>query len=272
MTTFDHIFRDFGLSEREVQIYLTLLEIGPQPASVLARRFGLPRSTAQFVAEKLATSGFVRKLDQKGVTTYAAKDANALRHFFETQKNNTLEQYRRYEEQLTEVTPMLNKLASINDQRPKVSYYQGVKEVQQLFEDVIATGEQVDFISAIGSTCPEIVKYLRESYVPRRKKQIKKDAPTRTIVVEGSTGSNYMAAHYDKQQYIQKVIAADVFNAEVNIQIYGNKVALYAARDAASAHGVLIQSDSISNALRSMFGVLWSVAQDGTVKKSPKKK
>ena len=272
MAAFDHIFRDFGLSEREVQIYLTLLEIGPQPASVLARRFGLPRSTAQFVAEKLATSGFVRKLDQKGVTTYAAKDANALRHFFETQKNNTLEQYRRYEDQLTEVTPMLNKLASINDQRPKVSYYQGVKEVQQLFEDVIATGEQVDFISAIGSTCPEIVKYLRESYVPRRKKQMTHKTATRTIVVEGSTGSSYMATNYDADQYVQKVISPDVFNAKVNIQIYGNKVALYAAHDVASAHGVLIQSDSISSALRAMFGVLWSVAEEGSTKKSLKGK
>ena len=55
---------NLGLSEKEVEVYLALLEFGTQPASVIARKIGLPRPTALFHCRQLFEKGYVRKTKQ----------------------------------------------------------------------------------------------------------------------------------------------------------------------------------------------------------------
>jgi hypothetical protein len=44
----------FGLTAREAQVYLTLLRLGEAPASVIAKRSGLPRLSAYSILDKLS--------------------------------------------------------------------------------------------------------------------------------------------------------------------------------------------------------------------------
>ena len=47
------IFTRLGLSAKETQTFLKLLELGAQPVSVVAKHVGIPRSTMYFIVDQL---------------------------------------------------------------------------------------------------------------------------------------------------------------------------------------------------------------------------
>ena len=53
--------KTMGLSTNEVSVYLLLLQYGNQPAGVISKKAGIPRSSAQFVLESLVKKSLVSK-------------------------------------------------------------------------------------------------------------------------------------------------------------------------------------------------------------------
>lgn len=61
-----------GLNEKESRIYLILLQLGPQPVSIIAQKIGMNRSSCYAILEKLLKKGYIEKLIQEKNTNYRA--------------------------------------------------------------------------------------------------------------------------------------------------------------------------------------------------------
>ena len=66
-----------GFSEKSAEIYLRLIELGTQPASVIAQRLGYPKSTVLFLMDEMERRGIVRKTT-KSNTQYFSADITDL--------------------------------------------------------------------------------------------------------------------------------------------------------------------------------------------------
>jgi sugar-specific transcriptional regulator TrmB len=62
--------KELGFSENEIKIYITLTQLGESPASVVAKKSGLPRTTAISILNKLSESGYLSTYRHKGKIYY----------------------------------------------------------------------------------------------------------------------------------------------------------------------------------------------------------
>ncbi len=76
-----------GFSEKEAQVYLMLLRIGPSPASAIARRTGLKRATVYSVLETLANRALVTTEETQRGRKYSPHDPECLLYGLEKEKS-----------------------------------------------------------------------------------------------------------------------------------------------------------------------------------------
>ncbi len=72
------ILQNQGLTSKEIAIYTCLLELGEQPASIVARRVNLPRSGCYNVLSRLCSRGLLIQIVKNRLTHYAASSPSAL--------------------------------------------------------------------------------------------------------------------------------------------------------------------------------------------------
>src|SRR3989339_51008 len=61
------LFKTLGATEKEMQTYLKMLELGAQPVSVMAKYVGMPRSSMYAVLERLKSLHLIEEFDQHGL-------------------------------------------------------------------------------------------------------------------------------------------------------------------------------------------------------------
>src|SRR3989344_1011720 len=66
------ILQEYGLDEKEIKVYASLVEKGELNAYILAKITGIHRSTTYTILERLLTKGFISEIQKDGKTFYSA--------------------------------------------------------------------------------------------------------------------------------------------------------------------------------------------------------
>src|SRR3989338_412983 len=72
------ILEEYGLDEKEIKIYASLVEKGELNAYALAKITGIHRSTAYAVIERLSSRGFISKIQKGEKTFYSAIEVSKI--------------------------------------------------------------------------------------------------------------------------------------------------------------------------------------------------
>lgn len=75
--------KELGFNDNEVKVYLALTQLGEGPASKIAKKASLPRTTVISILEKLQNQGFVTTHKYRGVTQYWVEAPKTLKQVFE---------------------------------------------------------------------------------------------------------------------------------------------------------------------------------------------
>ena len=78
--------QEIGLSEKEAQMYLALLQVDSESIQELAKRTGINRTTVYPVLETLKKKGLVSEIQIGKKTYYSAASPERLETFIERQK------------------------------------------------------------------------------------------------------------------------------------------------------------------------------------------
>lgn len=70
----DRLLKKQGFTSKEVSIYTMLMEIGEQPASIIAKKLNISRSATYSCLSRLAELGMVSQISRAGTTYYLAND------------------------------------------------------------------------------------------------------------------------------------------------------------------------------------------------------
>lgn len=89
-----------------------------------------------------------------------------------------------------------------------------------------------------------------------------KEAPTHVIIV---WSANYWYAEYCKQNYTTKVVDELIFPMKHEIFTYENKVIILMYHST-ELSGIMIESESLAQGIRSMFELVWKYAPETTEK------
>ena len=100
------VLKKLGFSEKEAEVYLTLLKYGTQPTSLVAKRAKLNRGTTFLTLKELVAKGMVTKIMKNNVQYHSALSPKYLSSLVGRKKEELVE----IEAELGEAIPFLESL------------------------------------------------------------------------------------------------------------------------------------------------------------------
>ncbi len=234
-----------GFSDKKAKIYLALLELGEAGVADIAIKTSLKRTTVYSILPELHSEGLISVSKKSGKKKFFIEDPRYLTVSMEEKAK-----------MIQPVIAELQVLHNISPYKPKVTIYEGLGGMKDIYREVIKNISKGDIIlSYIGTSDFEKVfpKEISDYYIGER---IKKSAINRIITIDSSMAKKWQkSARQDLREI--KIISDPQYHFSGDMKVFGNKVAFLSYKE--NFMGVLIESKEISNLNRSWFEKLWSL-------------
>lgn len=242
------VLSNLGLQDKEPDIYLTLIKMkGAQPASLIATRANLNRSTVYKGLLKLTKKGLITKTQKHGVTYFFAEDPEGQLKSIVDEKQK---QYDLMNQVILESIPLFIS----NDTQgnlPKIRYYEGIEGIKQIYEIVLKTGADVYRYGDITKIYNTLGVYTDEFIKKRGSAKI----TTHAIMPLKDEEEKNLEKH-TRENRKTLFIKHEYFPIDGEIRIFGNKVAIMSLKEE-SLIGVVIESETIAKMFLSVFMLTW---------------
>lgn len=131
---------DIGLNKNEAKVYMELMQIGPQPASIISNRVGINRSSLYSVLDLLLRKGLVSYMDNKKVRVFSANDPSSLVAFIDKE----CKKYSFYRNQTLSLIPKIRDIQSVyNVKKSKYQIFDGLDSLKLNFSKLSADSESL---------------------------------------------------------------------------------------------------------------------------------
>src|SRR3989338_4917437 len=159
----------FGLSRKEANIYLVLLELGPAPVNEIAKKSEINRSTAYVLLDSLSRHGLVSISEKSGIKIYNTAPPERIIQFLE-------ESVKKYTELVGIAHSILPELKAMYvgvGTKPRVQFLEGLEGIKTAYEDTLTSQETIRAYASIENMHKALPDYFPEYYQRRSKKKIK---------------------------------------------------------------------------------------------------
>lgn len=241
MVTKEEALRDLNLSDKEVNVYVSLLMLGQSPANTIAKKANLNRVT---------TYDILKSLQEKGAVSYVIK--SGVRYFEAAEPSRFVDELKEKQEKIQAVMPELEGLKSILNEKPQIELYEDIAGLKSIFNDILKENKEILFIGT-----PQLTHKM-QFYFPHFAKQKRKQGIfSRLITLDCEEMRKYKQeapAKYNETRFIENDI-------EITKIIYGDKVAYLTFKEKNSI-GVLIDNKEIADAEKMLFEILWNNSKE----------
>lgn len=239
------ILKQLGLSDKEVKIYLTLLEGGPSSVRSLADKSVINRGTTYDILKNLKEIGLVSYYHKATKQYFIAEDPNQLAHLLEQK----LQGLASIKDQVSQIIPYLKSLYDNAGEKPVVKYYEGHLGAKIILADVLETAEslpQKDYLVFSSST---IKNYLYKAFPDFTQQRINKKIKVKVIAL----GHEGTLAEYAEIRSLTKKEGSPTY-----ILIYGNKVAMISISSQNELLGIIVEDLALASTQKQLFEYIWN--------------
>ena len=188
---YDHALKnltEFGLSEKEAKIYVSLLELGEATAFEISSQSGINRSSTYVVLEALGKKGLVGLSGDKKVRRYIAVSPEAIAQM----SRATAKKHEQIESNIKSILPELNALNKNLVQKPKVRVFDGLEGLKSALIECLDCKEKILRAFSSGTN---LMKLVPEYISQWAKKRVELGIELRGIYVDNKASRNLMDTH-----------------------------------------------------------------------------
>lgn len=256
------ILNKIGLNEKEAQVYLALLELGSQPASVVGKKAGINRSTTYLVLETLIKRGYVNQHVRADVKYFTAADPKTIVQSLKNKEKELDNNKKELEELLPEFYSLINPLSI----KPKVKFYEGEAGIKRAMEDTLTATETIRAWTAYDSwmhASPNLQRFIHE-YARLRIEKYK--IPVRILVEDVKSVRDFFSKEYPtlskkKDLLIEsRWMPKDILKFKNEINIYNDKVSIVSLAKN-ELLGVVFESHEIAKTHKAIFDMAWKAGK-----------
>lgn len=241
--------KNIGFSDKEVAVYISLLEIGSGTVSAIARKAGINRTTGYDILDSLVEKGLVTISGKEPKQEYAAESPEKIENYIAGQIQKLHHSLKIAQATLV---PELKSLHNMSD-RPRVRFYEGEDGMKEVYEDTLTTHEPIRAYATVDDMHRGIPNYFPGYY----KRRAGAGIVIRAIVPDTDIGRE--RASKDKEELRETaLVPQDKFYFSPEINIYDNKVMIASWRERL---GIIIESAEIADAMKKIYELSWSEAK-----------
>jgi sugar-specific transcriptional regulator TrmB len=238
---FEKYLKEIGLSEKEAEVYLALLQGDSFSIIEIAKKTKINRTTIYPVIKSLAEKGLVSETTTNTKVHYQAESPERLETYLERQKILLDENSKK----IKDIIPQLKSVQRESGERPVVKYFEGKEGIMSVNEDLYTDpveGERVYFIY------PQDL--ILDCFKEEETKKIKQSRIKNKI--HGLALYTYKNGEKKSDDLSERIkIDSDKYPILADITIYKDKVRI--ATLGKKLGGIFIQSTDLAETLKSLI-------------------
>lgn len=229
--------KNLGLHKSEIRVYLYLLENGLATPPQIAKGTGIARTNCYHVLRELEEKQLIQAQASGKRKAYLARDPESIVVALERKR-----------EAATRVVPELRQLYTTQKNKPKIRFFTGLEEVQEIYRQSL-TAEK---IYGIGSTehLEAADKKFFDWYVRElNERKIIFDDLLHSSAEQGTAQQMKTALH------AIKLLPPRYKDVPTDILMWGDTIALITLEK--PIFGTIITNPALARTFKAIFGILW---------------
>lgn len=242
--------RQFGLNEKEISVYLSLIFLGSSPVRTVAKQAGVNRGTTYDILKNLIELGlasYYKRHQQEDKRQYfVAEPPQKLLLAIENKKKNLETLKTRVEKMLPELESLYEKSGT----KPVVRYYEGNSGIRIILQDVIERMKQQDMDKKLYYvySSADIRDYLYKAYPHYTEDRVVNKIAVQAIAI----GKGGRIVGLDERKWLSEEESSPTY-----VLIYSGKVAMITIDAAKHPVGVIIEDQGLYQTQEMIFKKLW---------------
>jgi HTH-type transcriptional regulator, sugar sensing transcriptional regulator len=241
--TLNSALREYGLSENEIKVYLTLMKMRDENVQNIAKNSGLPRTTTYHLLESL---------EHKGLVSFVVKESK--KYFQVAKPKKLVEMLEEKKKIIQEVIPELTALHGTIKEKPNVKIYEGLKGVRSILKDVLEEKKTIYHYGDIVS----MQKVFLHAFPQYIKERIKKKIQIKIICKKEKQHEELLKNA--KNELREFVFAPKGFEFKTSVFIYANKVAIFSIKHE-PYYVILMENEDFYDTQKNFFDMTWKLSK-----------
>lgn len=251
MPIISEVLNQAGLDQNEATVYTTLLSNGGLTVLEIANQSGLKRTNLYNVLESLKSLNLVNEVKHSASTKYYPKSPREIEKLLERKAQLINHAQLNYEILISSLQSQF----TLVDNKPVITYHEGIKGLQRLYDDVNDTGKD---ILSLRSTYDDKRKDVDNLISRQIVEQVKRKIHARVIgPLENPEEAKLLYKEYNPSRLVEeRYVTKFPFNLPAQILIYGNKTAISTIRKDIVI--TIIDNKDITETYRVLFEFIWN--------------
>jgi len=242
------LLAEYGLSDKESNVYLAMLELGPASVQEIAKKAGVNRATTYVMIESLKRRGLMSTFDKGKKTMFVAESPERLRRLIAQEMRAVQEKENRLNEVLPSFLALFN---SASQEKPLVKFFEGEEGIKIMRDMYLQSrGELLSFF-AVDESSIKISQIDEQSRFACNEKLF-----GRTIAAI-KPGMTYPKVNFDR--WPVKTIPFETYPFTGEVICFDNKVSFTIMK--AQPIIFLIENKETYDLIHSMFEFMWKYAE-----------
>ncbi len=237
-----------GFSEKEVVVYLALLELGKGTVTQISRKAGINRPTGYHILASLSVKELVKVSGKEPKQEYVALSPDQIKKLLEEKIKND----QAYLNEAKKIIPELKSMHNITD-RPKIFFYEGKEGLEKVYEDTLTSKETIRAYANVDEMHKALPHYFPDYY----KRRAEKGIHIRAIFPDNEMGELRQKEDRNEER-TSAIVPADKYYFSPEINIYDNKIMIASWREKL---GIIIESTEIADAMKKIYELSWAEAK-----------
>ncbi len=237
---------DLGLSDKECDVYVAMLELGPTSVQDIAKKAGVNRSTTYVMIESLRKRGLASTFEKGRKILFSAENPERLMSII-SEHMGLLNTKR---DRLSATLPRLMAIFNAVEDKPKVRFFEGDEGLISIREEIANSKEPIWELYAVDEMLMDLVSIEPEMRIERTKK-----ISGRALI---SVKPGFKVPFFDINGIEVREIDYNKLPFTGDLGICGSRVYILSHRS--RGLGVIIDSADIAEVMKALYEMAWSCA------------
>lgn len=243
------MLKKLGLSDKEITIYLSLLEHGASSVRNLAALTNLNRGTVYDILKKLQDAGLASFFHKNTKQHFVSEDPERILKLLTDREQD----FKKAENKIKELIPELKSLQEKGGGQPTTKFYEGKAGVKFILDDILSSIKNQADKNYYVYSAAGVREDVYSAYPDFNKKRIKNNIKANTISLSAGGGTHGL----DERKWlrVEKSSAGNM----TYILIYANKCAFISRDNHNNPVGVIIENKMIYETEKTLFLQMWKL-------------
>lgn len=238
--------KEIGLTDHEITVYLTLLQLDESLASKIAEKIRMNRTHTYDILESLISKGLVSYVIKNNRKYFKATHPNRLLESIKEKEKHLKQQ----EENIKQLIPKLLSLKQPAEEKTKVEIFNGKEGIKTIYNDILRKTKEYYVLGATGKIA-EIMQF----YFPHHEKERIKKRIKLKLLFNESARKKIIAT---KREYAEIRFLPPEYSSPVPTTIYNNRVVTLVWTEPLA---IVVENKEVADTYREYFNLLWKISK-----------